>query len=82
MFNDKKMDSNKPVKLNDEVFERIKYCPKCGSTNIFWASGLPQLWSIWQCKACGYRGSLVLTDGDLGAKLRKEWTKKHQETIK
>jgi transposase-like protein len=55
--------------------KRTKYCPTCGSTNIFWASGLPQLWSLWECKKCGYRGALVVEDGDLGAKLREEWKK-------
>lgn len=56
--------------------DRVKYCPTCGSTNIFWASGLPQLWSLWECRECGYKGALVLEDGNLGAKLRKEWKKK------
>jgi len=59
-----------------ETSDKVKYCPKCGSTKIFWASGLPQMWSIWECKECGYRGALVLEDGKLGAKLRKEWEKK------
>jgi len=58
--------------------DRVKYCPTCGSNNIFWASGLPQLWSLWECKECGYKGALVLEDGNLGEKLRKEWIKKHQ----
>jgi len=59
-----------------KISGKVKYCPTCGSTKIFWASGLPQLWSIWECKECGYRGALVLEDGKLGAKLRKEWKKR------
>ena len=59
----------------------IKFCPKCGSTEIFWASGLPQLWSIWECRNCGYRGALVIEDSKLAAKLKEEWKKK-QETNK
>lgn len=67
---------NEPKRVSD----KIKYCPTCGSTNIFWASGLPQLWSIWECKECGYKGALVLEGGNLGVKLRKEWEKKNRET--
>jgi DNA-directed RNA polymerase subunit M len=55
---------------------KAKFCPKCGSTNVFYASGLPQLWSLWDCRNCGYRGALILEDGDLAEKLRKEWRKK------
>ena len=68
---------------NDEIINKvamdksqaIKYCPKCGSTSVFWAQGMPQFWSLWECKECGYRGALVLEDGTLGAKLREEWEK-------
>ena len=63
----------------NRVSKRIKFCPTCGSTNIFWASGLPQLWSLWECRECGYKGALILEDGKMAAKLRKEWKKKHQE---
>ncbi|MEA2089193.1 MAG: hypothetical protein U9O89_00310 [Thermoproteota archaeon] len=56
-----------------QVLKRTKYCPKCGSTQVFWTSGLPQTWSLWECKKCGYRGPLILEDGDLAAKLRKDY---------
>jgi len=62
-----------------QVLSRTKYCPTCGSTKIFWASGLPQLWSIWECRECGYKGALVLEDGKIAAKLRKEREKKLRE---
>jgi DNA-directed RNA polymerase subunit M len=78
-----KYNSKKLIERNNRnkrMSDRIKYCPTCGSTNIFWASGFPQLWSLWECKECGYRGPLVLEDGKLGAKLRKEWKKKPQES--
>ena len=55
---------------------RVKFCPKCGSIDIFWASGLPQLWSIWQCRNCGYRGALILEDGKLAEKLREDHARK------
>lgn len=57
----------------------VKFCPKCGSTNIFWASGLPQLWSLWQCRNCGYRGAFIVEDSKLAKKLREEYTKKTAE---
>jgi len=55
---------------------RVKFCPKCGSTDVYYASGLPQLWSLWDCRDCGYRGALILENGKLAEKLRKEWNKK------
>ena len=59
----KKLGSKKPG---------VSFCPKCGSTNIFWASGLPQLWSVWECRNCGYRGAFVLRDGKLAEKLSRD----------
>ena len=53
-----------------------KFCPKCGSTNVFWASGLPQLWSTWECRNCGYRGVLILEDSMLAEKLGKDYARK------
>ncbi len=53
-----------------------KFCPKCGSSDVSWASGLPQLWSIWDCKNCGYRGALILEDSKLAEKLREEYARK------
>jgi predicted RNA-binding Zn-ribbon protein involved in translation (DUF1610 family) len=55
---------------------RVKFCPKCGSTDVFWASGLPQLWSVWECRSCGYRGALILEDGKLAEKLREDHARK------
>jgi predicted RNA-binding Zn-ribbon protein involved in translation (DUF1610 family) len=53
-----------------------KFCPRCGSTDVFWAQGMPQFWSLWQCKNCGYRGPLILEDGNMATKLQEEWIKK------
>ena len=53
------------------------HCPKCGSPDVFWAQGMPQLWSLWQCKNCGYRGAFILEDGNLAEKLQEEWKDKH-----
>jgi predicted RNA-binding Zn-ribbon protein involved in translation (DUF1610 family) len=68
-----KKNTNKPKKPHP-----IKFCPKCGSTEIFWAQGLPQLWSIWQCHNCGYQGSLILEDSEtVAAKLQEKWQKQN-----
>jgi len=61
------------------IEEKVKFCPKCGSTDIFWASGLPQLWSIWECRECGYRGALVIEDSKLAEKIRQDFLKKKNE---
>jgi transcription factor S len=53
-----------------------KFCPKCGSGEVFWAQGLPQLWSIWQCRNCGYQGPMILEDGNLVTKLQEKWKTK------
>ncbi|MFZ0965183.1 MAG: hypothetical protein WAN82_00955 [Candidatus Bathyarchaeia archaeon] len=55
----------------------VKFCPKCGAANVFWASGLPQLWSIWECRNCGYRGALIIEDGELAEKLKEKYASKN-----
>jgi NMD protein affecting ribosome stability and mRNA decay len=57
--------------------DRRTFCSQCGSMDIYYASGLPQMWSIWECRRCGYRGPVVVEDGELGKKLREEWEKEH-----
>jgi predicted RNA-binding Zn-ribbon protein involved in translation (DUF1610 family) len=57
----------------------VKFCPRCGSTDIFWAKGLAQLWSIWECKNCGYYGAFIVEDGKLSQKLQEEYVKKLQD---
>jgi predicted RNA-binding Zn-ribbon protein involved in translation (DUF1610 family) len=54
----------------------VAFCPKCGSTDVFWASGLPQLWSVWECRSCGYRGAFIVRDGGLAEKPREDFSKK------
>jgi hypothetical protein len=34
------------------------------------------LWSIWQCRNCGYRGAFILENGKLADKLQEEYAKK------
>jgi DNA-directed RNA polymerase subunit M len=61
---------------------RVKFCPKCGSTDIFWASGLAQLWSIWECKNCGNYGAFIVEDGKMSKKLREEYSKKLRDSTR
>jgi predicted RNA-binding Zn-ribbon protein involved in translation (DUF1610 family) len=72
------MSNDAPKKTGKRRKSRFssKFCPKCGSTDVFWAQGLPQLWSLWQCKNCGYHGALILENGNLAAKLKEEWKSK------
>lgn len=52
----------------------LKFCPICGSPNIEWV--LPQTWSKWQCRDCGYIGALVIEDGEIAEKIREKYLKK------
>jgi len=56
-----------------------KFCPKCGSTDVFWLQGMPQFWSLWECKNCGYRGAFILEDGNLAEKLQENWKNKQSQ---
>jgi DNA-directed RNA polymerase subunit M len=57
----------------------LKFCPRCGSTDVFWAQGLPQLWSLWQCRNCGYYGPAILENGKLATKLQEIWKEKNTQ---
>jgi ribosomal protein S27AE len=53
----------------ERVLKRMKFCPKCGSTNInFLAFYHP---SIWRCLDCGYEGAFIVEDGELAKKIRE-----------
>jgi predicted RNA-binding Zn-ribbon protein involved in translation (DUF1610 family) len=70
-------DGGQEIKPKRTGYKRgMLFCPQCGSTNLFWASGLPHLWSIWECKNCGYRGAFIVRDGKLAEKVRENYAKK------
>jgi Zn ribbon nucleic-acid-binding protein len=56
--------------MSDVHLKEAKFCPKCGSTDVFWASSVLV---FMECRKCGFRGALILEDGRLAAKLRSEW---------
>jgi len=59
------------LKEQEEIMGRIKFCPKCGSTNInFLIFFRP---SIWNCLNCGYQGALIVEDGKLAERIRKRY---------
>ncbi len=60
---------------------KVRFCPKCGSTDLFWASGLPQLWSVWECRECGYRGVITIEDSKLAEKLREDYKKTSKKEV-
>jgi ribosomal protein L37AE/L43A len=65
-------------KEQEEVLGRMKFCPKCGSTNInFLIFYRP---SIWKCLDCGYEGALIVEDGKLAEKIRKHYQKQQRKT--
>ncbi|HDN68447.1 hypothetical protein B6V00_04015 [ANME-1 cluster archaeon ex4572_4] len=45
----------------------MKFCPKCGSNNLNY---LPWLGEIYECRDCGYRGALVVEDGEMAEALK------------
>jgi transposase-like protein len=53
----------------------MKFCPECGSPNVDWL--LPQIWSKWKCKDCGYIGPLIIENGKIAKKIREEYLKKY-----
>jgi hypothetical protein len=52
-----------------------KFRPKCGSIDVFWAQGLPQLLSLWQVRTVATTG-VILENGNLVEKLQEEWKNK------
>lgn len=55
----------------------VKFCPKCGSSNIEWT--LPHTWSKWECRNCGYIGVFIIDDGKIADEIRKEYLKNKKE---
>ncbi|MCL2157331.1 MAG: DUF5655 domain-containing protein [Methanobrevibacter sp.] len=60
------------IQIPDKKIKKI--CPRCGSDNIDWF--LPQNWSIWDCKTCGYRGPVIEGDENLIQEIRNDYHEK------
>ena len=77
----KKEKINETEKENEPFLENLmKICPNCGSDNVNWV--LPQLWSIWNCETCGYRGPVIEGDEKLIREIRKGYIEKLKEEKK
>jgi predicted RNA-binding Zn-ribbon protein involved in translation (DUF1610 family) len=77
------MERTEKAKAKPRAKKRgVKFCPKCGSTEIYWARGLAQLWSIWECKNCGYYGAFIVEDGKMSDVIQEEYAKKRLSSNK
>lgn len=63
----------------DEIVEKAGkepegevFCPRCGSHRLYYFVGGRGGW-IYECKDCGYHGSVVIEDSQIAADLRKRW---------
>jgi hypothetical protein len=59
------------------IGDQMKFCPKCGSSNIEWT--LPQTWSKWECRVCGYIGAFIIEDGAIAEEIKKEYLKNKEK---
>jgi len=61
------------AKREEKFSSRVKFCPKCGSTNlnvlVFYRP------SLWRCLDCGYEGAFILEDSKLAEKLQEKYRK-------
>lgn len=67
-----------------ESQKRVKFCPKCGSTNINFAVFYRP--SIWRCLDCGFEGAFMVEDCKLAEKIRgkfalEEWSIEVSESL-
>ena len=56
----------------------IKFCPRCGSSNVQWY--LPQDSSRWECKDCGYLGPLIIESEEIAKQIQKEYNSKKSKS--
>jgi ribosomal protein L37AE/L43A len=61
--------SAEKTRREEKLAGRMKFCPKCGSTNlnvqVFYRP------SIWKCLNCGYEGALILENSKQAEKLQR-----------
>jgi len=72
--------STERTKEYERILGRMKFCPKCGSTNInFLVFYRP---SIWKCLECGYEGAFMVEDSKLAEKIQERYRKTREEKQK
>ncbi len=47
---------------------KANVCPQCGSRKF--KLRIPET-SLWKCEKCGYQGTIVIEDGNLGKKVKE-----------
>lgn len=60
------------VKEESQGPEGDLYCPKCGSSRLYYFLGF-KAGQIYICKDCGYHGPLVVEDGEIAEEIRDKW---------
>jgi ribosomal protein L37AE/L43A len=58
-------------KEQERLLGRLKFCPKCGSSNINCLVFFRP--SIWKCLDCGYEGAFMVEDGQLADEIQKRY---------
>ena len=64
------------MNTNNKI-RKTKFCPMCGSSNIEWV--LPQTWSKWECRDCGYVGSFIIEDSSIAEEIRRDYLRRKKE---
>ena len=54
----------------------MEFCPLCGSKSLNYMSWLGE---IYVCRDCGYRGALIVEDGEIAEALKNKFEKEDEE---
>jgi len=68
--------SLKEAERREKILETVKFCPKCGSANIYVLGFFRP--STWKCIDCGYEGAFILEDSNMAEKIRKRYQERKQ----
>jgi len=68
--------SLKKAEENERQLRTMKFCPKCGSTDVDFSVFYRP--SIWKCHKCDYEGPFILEDGNVAEEIRKKHERKRQ----
>ncbi len=67
-------DLDKMVREEGKKPKGEVFCPECGSHRLYYFVGGRAGW-IYECKNCGYHGSVVIEDSKIAKDLWKRWKK-------
>lgn len=69
--------STTEVERHEKLLESLKFCPKCGSSNV--SVSVFYRPSVWRCLDCGYEGAFIVEDSKLAEKLHERYSKDREE---